>query len=431
MKKTLGMFLAAGMLATSLVSTPVIAAAEDVVQEPIKVEYETLAVGTATQCSGASGGQVLVVDSTSRPTISVPVSISKSGYYEITYVVGAKADSNSLINFTINVNVAGDFEIPCNNSDTPSVAADYTGPSGWTMKKFTRNSVWIEANEYDIFANLSAANSKYSACLDYIEVKPTTPPRILPSAPTRIELDDYDHLGVGRIQRLVVKDSAASGGYYTVEKGAGGMIYTKSIPVVIEKSGYYHVEAIACAKWNANYPNQPHRNWYSKMEYKLDDLLLLTNDVYPNEYLAGYTGYAAGITGLYKANWVWLSAGEHNLKIVVYDKTDDDQLGTAPTHNYQYDYIEFTPAANGITMESGEIKVHASYLDKATGRVIMAAYNERNELVGSVGYDVSSKPYVNFTLKVNQPVAKVKVFLWDSIENIAPLEIEKEFDLTS
>ena len=82
-------------------------------------------------------------------------------------------------------------------------------------------------------------------------------------------------------------------------------------------------------------------------------------------------------------------------------------------------------------MENGEIKVHASYLDAATGRAIMAAYNERNELVGSVGYDVSSKPYVNFSLKVNQPVAKVKVFLWDSIENIAPLEIEKEFDLTS
>ena len=429
MKKTLGMFLAAGMLATSLVSTPVIAAAEDVVQEPIKVEYETLAVGTATQCSGASGGQVLVVDSTSRPTISVPVSISKSGYYEITYVVGAKASTNSQINFTINVNVAGDFEIPCNNSNTPSVAADYTGPSGWTMKKFTRNSVWIEANEYDIFANLSAANSKYSACLDYIEVKPTTPPRILPSAPTRIELDEYDHLGVGRIQRLVVKDSAASGGYYTVEKQAGGAPYTKSIPVVIEKSGYYHVEAIGSSKWKKG-GDPTHRVWYSKMEYKIDDILLVDNNNYPVKEL-GYTGNAAGTTGLFKADWVWLPAGEHNLKIVVYDKTDDDHLGTAPYVNYQYDYIEFTPAANGITMENGEIKVHASYLDAATGRAIMAAYNERNELVGSVGYDVSSKPYVNFSLKVNQPVAKVKVFLWDSIENIAPLEIEKEFDLTS
>ncbi len=425
MKKTLGMFLAAGILATSLVSTPVIAAAEDIVQEPIKVEYETLAVGTATQCSGASGGQVLVVDSTSRPTISVPVSISKAGYYEITYVVGAKASTNSQINFTINVNVAGDFEIPCNNSDTPSVAADYTGPSGWTMKKFTRKSVWIEPNEYEIFANLSAANSKYSACLDYIEVKPTTPPRILPSAPTRIELDDYDHLGVGRIQRLVVADKEASGGYYTVEKQAGGAPYTKTIPVVIEKSGYYHVEAIASARRSDGKYNK----WRSLMEYKLDDLLLLNNDG-DTEKMLGYTAYGANTAGLFKANWVWLPAGEHNLKIIVYDK-DDDSSDEPPYVNYQYDYIEFTPAANGITMENGEIKVHASYLDAATGRAIMAAYNERNELVGSVGYDVSSKPYVNFSLKVNQPVAKVKVFLWDSIENIAPLEIEKEFDLTS
>ncbi len=422
MNKALGVFLASGVLATSILSVGIPAYAADGVQAPIKTEYESLSGGTATECSGASGGQVLIVNSTEKPTISAPLSILKKGYYEITYVVGVKEASNSLIDFTINA--IGDFELPCNNSDTPSVVAEYTGPSGWTMKKFTRKSVWIEANEYEIVANLSANSSgAYNACLDYIEVKPTTPPRILPSAPTRIELDEYAHMGIGETERIVTADGAASGGFYAFDTGTQ-RDPSKSIPVVIEKSGYYHVEAVAADRYYGGF-----KPWYSKMEYKLDDLLLLDNDRNAAEILEYTTCW--DLVGLYRAEWVWLPAGEHDLNLVLYDKTDDDNRGTPPNWNYEYDYIEFVPATNGITMEDGVIKVHASYLDKATGRVIMAAYNERNELVGSVGYDVSEKPFVNFTLEVKQPVAKVKVFLWDSIENIAPLEIEKEFDLTS
>lgn len=420
MKKLLSMFLACGLLTSSMFSMSV--QAEESVQEPIRIEFENYLTGDMSSYASddASLGAAAGFYTYNEQSIMIPVTITESGYYDLSYVAGYYNGSSYVSKINFNLYLKSRFPLPCNNYDTPSTELSYD--TTWGHQKihlFERPSIWIDANEYYLEAQVGITPDKqYKGFLDYFEFKPSGRAKIQAGAPSRIEFDEYSYQGVYDWDRGVTANENASGKALVLQEWLSGDFGNPgtiiSIPVNVEKAGYYHINYVT-----GLYSGQ---SWLSLLEFKLDDVLLGTNKDTVSESLI-YEAWDSQEVGLYEKQWIWLPSGDHELKV------DVTKAPTGNVYKYQVDYIEFIPATNGITLDDGTIKVHAAYFENKTGRVIMAAYNG-SDLVGCLSYDVQDAEYANFEYTPDEDVTKVKVFLWNASNNIQPIEIEREFMLS-
>lgn len=421
MKRLLSMLLACGLLMGSMFSVSVMA--EENVQESIRIEFEDYLTGDMSlyECSSASNGAAAGFYTYNEQSIMVPVTITESGYYDLSYVAGYYDGIGYVSKIDFNLYLKSRFPVSCDNYDTPSTKLDYG--DAWTHQEihlFERPSIWIDANEYYLEAQPAITPDKqYKGFLDYFEFTPSDRAKIRAGAVSKIELDKYSYQGVYTWDRGVIANEFASGGAFVLNKGMTHASLSDpgtvlSVPVTVEKAGYYHINFVA-----GLYSNQ---SWLSRTEFKLDDIVLGSNSQ-TTEQTLGYDAWTTQGVGLYRSEWIWLPSGEHELKVDVYINSVNKNF------IYQYDYIEFIPATNGITLDDGSIKVHTAYFENKTGRVIMAAYND-NDLVGCLSYDVQDVEYVDFKYTPDENVTKVKVFLWNASNDIHPIEIEREFILS-
>ena len=420
MKKFLGLVLMGVVLIASNFSMT--AFAEENIDAPIRIEFEDYLTEDMKldESKDASGDGAATFYTYNEQTILIPVKIEKSGFYDLSYVAGYYDGRAYVSKINFNLYLQSRFVLPCNNSDTPSEEIAFD--TRWThqkIHKFERPSVWIDANDYYLEVQvLITPDKQYKGLLDYFEFKPTERAKIEAGAVTKIELDEYSYQGVYNWDRGVTKNEYASGGAFVISKGnnrtsLGDPGTVLSVPVTIEKAGYYHINLVA-----GRYSGQV---WLSRTDFKIDDVLIGSNSQTVSENL-DYDEWDTQGLGLYKNEWIWLPSGDHELKVDVYINPINEN------YIYQYDYVEFIPATNGITLDNGKIKVHTKYFENKTGRVIMAAYNG-DELVGCLSYDVTDVAYTNFEYTPHKEVTKVKVFLWNASNDIKPLEIEREFNL--
>ncbi len=420
MKKLLSLCLAGGLLTASVF--PITVQANQSTPETIRIEFEDYLTQDMNryESADASGGAAAGFYTYNEQTILIPVKITESGYYDLSYVAGCYDGTSYVSKIDFNLYLQSRFALPCNNYDTPSEVVDFdTTWSHQKIRKFERPTIWIDANDYYLETKVNKTPDKqYKGLLDYFEFKPSGRAKIQAGAVSKIEFDEYSYQGVYDWDRGVTADEHASGGklvlntWLTRDLGNPGTVI--KVPVTVEKAGYYHINYVAGIYGN--------KSWLSPIDFKLDDIILGDNRGTAVETLP-YEAWDSQSAALYETKWIWLPSGDHELKV------DVTKAVTGDVYKYQVDYIEFIPATNGITSDDGTIKVHTAYFQNKTGRVIMAAYNG-NSLVGTLSYDVSDAEYANFEYTPDKDVTKVKVFLWNASNDLQPLEIEREFNLS-
>ena len=418
MKKIISILTSVFLLTSVFSAVSVDAAASVAISDTTatKIEFEHYVSDKAKAVNGASGGKLLSeLNTTAAPNISVPIEITKSGYYNIKFASTPKSTSLSEIKFSLATK--GSFDMPVNNGVASYTNLSYSGGNGQPLCLFTEYYVWIDSGVYDLKAVVSAIGGKYSYALDYIEFKLSPAPVISGTSSTRIELDDFAKLGVYSWDRGVTENKNASEGQLVFQKG-GIVDPSWSIPVKVTQSGFYHVSYTTGDCTNKSY--------LSTVQLKLGSVILGENKTTAADKSVNLNvGAWEGTQYLYQYTneWIWLDKGEYD--ITVHISITSDQF-----YKFHMDDITFVPAVNGISRDDdGTIKVHATYTEVKTGFLILAAYNG-DTLVGTTTYHMDNEDFVDFAYQTDKPVTKVKVFIWENNSSVKPLEMYKDFTIS-
>lgn len=350
MKKIISFLLAASVLISGFAVTSVCAAGAKTISGSVatKIEFENYTDKNIKNVAGASGNKVVSETSgTESPDITIPVTFEKSGRYDIKYAVTQKSSSLSEIGFSLDLKSA--FPIPGGNSNANAQKLAYSASSGQNIYLFDEKSVWIDANTYDLKANISAANGKYNYAIDYIEFCPTPVPEISSTEKTRIELDEYSKAGIYAWDRGVEANTSASGGQM-VNKAYQTLDPDFSFDVKVLKSGYYNVDAVLGEKMGKSY--------LSAVRIKLGDFEI--NNTEEASKSLGY-GWESMPAALYKAENVYIEKGDYKLEVIVDLVTNQET-----THKYVYDYIEFIPVSISEEDKDEDIKEDAPIVTDTT-----------------------------------------------------------------
>ncbi len=150
--------------------------------EAVRFEFEDYTdTHVSTVEPNASGsGVVGNTYSNVHPEISIPVTISESGYYDISYVV---SDASTNLTWISTVEFYMDDILLGDNAHEFSENLSTTYPNLWTataVGKVEKQAIWLEADSYDltvvIHNTVGEANqgkTTYKYMMDYIEFAPT------------------------------------------------------------------------------------------------------------------------------------------------------------------------------------------------------------------------------------------------------------------
>lgn len=430
MKKMISVFLTISLVFSLLPMAQVFATESS---GSVRIEYENYAKGilgeSVKEVAGASGGKVLhryydgeVSDPDENKVYQIPVKIQKSGYYKLEFATNPKPSgdvySYTALTFSLSLN-GTDYKLPVSNKDTPTKNLDYTATSDKLISLFNYEKIWIDAGDYTLNTMIEEIYGfQYKYQLDYFEFKYLEPPKISQGNVTKIETDEYAGPGVYDWDRGVKTLDGASGNKIVFKSGSADNP-SWSFKVNVTESGFYHINYSAGLKSQV---------YFSLITFKVGNVTVGDNSSKFDhseklDIAAWLNSDGTAVQSMYKFRneWVWLDKGEYDLSVEV--EKSGEQYGA---YKYQIDYIEFIPAANGISKQGDTIKVHATYTDFKEGKVLMALY-DGSALVGTKFYNLDGD-FIDLDYTTDKKVTKVKVFLWEGT-NLKPKELSKDFDL--
>ena len=350
-------------------------------------------------------------------SLVIPFHAEKTGYYDIevrmnkmgnTYV---SENTVSLDGYTLFSNNAKyNYGVDVSQGNTFFDA-------NWPMHSyFTR--VYLAEGEHSMFFHIKKATSQNLLSIkgDYIKFTPAASYVLSTEVPTTIEAEAFiDQCDVPFKAKLVEDEPNASGNAYIYTLGAGTRDSRYHIPFTVEKAGIYQFETV-----------QAFANYMSNVEFYLDgsDTPIIGNVTKSKlqDQPFNVDKNINTIAHLYQFN-MELSAGEHGLTVV---------YKTRPAHQdtvaYASDYYRFTlmPEKAIADTNTKTISVSASYLDPVAGTILIVAYSGK-EMVGIKSVDqIDENPVTDTVSYIGDKVPDtVKVFVWDTLDNVIPLQSVK------
>lgn len=334
------------------------------------------------------------------PSFSVYILVEKSGYYDISYVMGKNGAHVSLITVSL-----GDTLIGTNDYQTVETVTDYgVFASYMQMSKFANRRVWIEEGYYPVnftFDKVSASTAVYKYQLDYLEIAPSKSAVITDSDATRIEAEDYT------TQTMAVTANEKASGRGHVATMGKKVDPSFAVTLDVTKAGYYDFQYVIGKKMQAF-------DALSTITLKLDDAVIGTNTEAVSDMTQLYTWSNSNYLGVVKftKEKIWLDAKEYVFSVNVALSNDN-------YYKYQMDYFEFMPS--GILETDGEtVTASVCYDEAVSGTPFLAIYNGE-ALVCVKEFDVvENKRVVKLSNVCTEEFDKVKMFIWDSREGMNP-----------
>ncbi len=160
-----------------------------------RIEFEDLTTLDVESLPYASGGKMVYHNwGNTKPALSAALNVEESGYYDISYVMGCRsltgageANVNQLYLSSITVSL-GEKTLG-NNDETPAkFLPEYTKWTTAPMALYENKSVWLEAGEYLLSAQVTdTKDAKYKYQLDYISFVPSDMEQTAPVEGFKVE----------------------------------------------------------------------------------------------------------------------------------------------------------------------------------------------------------------------------------------------------
>ena len=376
--------------------------------------------------SYASGGKLL--DMSERTTledavIHLPIYVEKAGLYNLSHYITCASQGNYLSLCTLQIDgttvltnddsYAKDLSYP-NSEGTATYAKAYYPMAQYdTQVTLTEGShiITLEAIPIKTLTH-GAYGVKFIA--DCIEIAPYEEPVTEIAGETNIEIEDqksnvYTTDGVSYPNGSIGANEKASGGkYYYIGYGHLEEAY---IPIKLNVAvpGWYDIESVMHAKGTNAYVGNVH--------ISIDDEEVLTNlNQYMVENLSEDNTFVDSSFKMHRfTNRIYLTEGEKFLKIYSPKTEADGKV------KFYMDYIRFIPAKTIVSFTSNKAMIDAVYESPVSGLVIAAFYND-DQLAQITTKSVTEAQCIQLDAIVDATPDKVKVFLWDSLTNVKPLE---------
>lgn len=398
------------------------------------------------------------IDTTTDPSAALTVSVTaeQAGYYKCQYAVMKRTDKTNLSNITLTVNdvLVGDNDTFCKPLEDLSAYVDATDDEGtpilnedgtpkqkcvypWEYARMWlfegKTSCYLNEGENTLQVDVSylenALFGKWKFFADYIKFVPDNGTDITPEE-TLIEAEDM-------AAEKIVEVAGASGGKWigTSNVKVTGEEGTPLLPIQARvnftESRYYDFSYVA-THWQNSVSEVSLYLGENKISSNKDDSDLGTNvqDRFTSASDDDPAGWTAKWNPMYEyTKKVWVDAGTYLLEFRVSTCESEEY---AENVKYFIDYIDIKPSPDSMTKDAeNNYTAEVCFASPVSGTAVMAAYNE-NKLVEMTVVEISAETqFMQLSLKTDQTVTKVKVFVWDGFTNFAPKIECKEFALSN
>ncbi|MBQ4088038.1 MAG: hypothetical protein IJC78_07330 [Clostridia bacterium] len=345
----------------------------------------------------------------------VPFHAEKAGYYDI------EVRMNKLGNSYVSKNVVSidDYTLFTNNAN------DYTGTdisegntfidNNWPMFSYSTR-IYLAEGEHMVHFLLHKAVSQDLITIkaDCVKFTPAEGYTLSAEEPTTVEAEALMHKGeTPRKAILVEGEEKASGNAYIYTLSAGTKDTKYHIPFTVEKAGIYQFETV-----------QALAGYMSAVEFYLDGSDTPLDNVNVSALADQPFNVDANINTIAKLcrAELYLPAGEHGLTVVY--KIRESTYGGSTA--YASDYFRFTFLAEEeavVNTVDKTVSIRACYEDPVANTILIALYSGK-EMVGVKLVDQIDVTVLNDTVSYIGDTAPdtAKVFLWDTLDNITPLQ---------
>ncbi len=350
-------------------------------------------------------------------SLVVPFRAEKTGYYDIEIRMNKLGNSYvsknivSLDGYTLFTNDAAD------NTGTDISEGNTFFDANWPMFSYSAR-IYVAEGEHmmHFYLNKAVSQNLITIRADCIKFKPAESYTLSTDAPTTIEAEALmDNGETPRKATLVEDEPNASGNAYIYTLSAGTRDSKYHIPFTVEKAGFYQFETV-----------QALATYMSGVEYYLDGSETPLENVKVSTLAEQPFNVDKNINTIAKLCQadLYLPAGEHGLTIV---------YKTRPAHQdtvaYASDYFRFTfteAEEAVVNTEDKTVSVRACYEEPVYGTILIAAYSGK-EMVGIKWVDQFDVNTVIDTISYTGDNAPdyVKVFVWDTLDNLAPFNAAK------
>ena len=396
--------------------------------------------------ANASDGAYFATDSYASADLgltmlaTIPVYVEKSGLYRFELIDSAAGSNGSLKldgTTTLIANISHGASL---SSSAPELDVLNPVTEKWSYfdakyhsARKNTGTVYITAGAHTLdFTYLVRSAGNTTASIDYLRFVPQVAPKAnISENGGVVELDEYVSYFTkdnnATTTAAVVEDAKSANGKHmrlteiAMEKGA-----YLDIPVSVEKSGWYDVNAILSYKSGA---------YTSRITLSVDggDAFLVNTSENPDR-----TDLSEGLTYLDKSypmyrfgSCIYLTAGDHTINFFAksreayandQQKEDDKGLYRVCFHA---DNITFTPVSGKAVANGNDVAVRATFSEPVSGKTIVAAY-KGHEMVGVWSADSENATEISCTVSCTQKPETVKVMAWKDFETVAPIVCAEE-----
>ncbi len=363
---------------------------------------------------------------------SIPIYVEKSGLYQFEMLDSAAGSNGNLKldgTTTIVSNIASGKTLSSQGLDILDSVTEkwsYFDAKYHSARTNTATIYMTEGAHTLDFTYLVRGAGNTTVSMDYLRFTPIMPPKAAISANGgTIELDEYANFftkdNKTAANGVVVDDAKSANGKrmkvteIPMESGA-----YLDIPVTVEKTGWYNVDAILSYKSG---------NYTSRITISVDGNPVLVNTAENPDRtdLSEGNTYVDNSYPMYRfGGCVYVTAGDHVINVFAKSREAyaDDTQKEADKGLYRVcfhaDNIVFTPVDGKAVANGNDVTVNAELLENADGKLIIAAY-KGNEMVGVKTEDVTDITEINNTVSCTAKPDTVKVMVWENLENVVPV----------
>lgn len=375
--------------------------------EKVILEFEDYADKFVTENENASGGKLVYTSwGTAVPTytISIPVNVLSSGYYNSEFAVAKHPDKVGTSDVILKID---DTEIGSNKHTSPgediSNGNTYVNET-WPMHRYQGKTVFLEAGMHVLKAEVgTTGDSVVKFAADYIAVMPSAGFNV-PASGARFEFEDFD-------EKYVTENENASNGKLLATSWGKDETYQVEFPVNLQENGFYRVEY--------SMAQHPNNIGVSDVQMLIDGAAIGDNAPGSGEDISMDKTYFNDILPMYVySTELYFDKGSHVVTLDV--KTTGNNVV-----KFAADYISFAKnMTDKAVVGDGTVEVIANF-DKAVSGTAIAALYRGKQLVGMAQKPVSDESTVMVDVKSNEAPETAKMFIWENMQNIVPLAVSK------